>query len=469
MRFHPFALKILVTAMVVVGCGQIKDAGKDEQDEEEPAKLIPGDRLPISQNEDNPVGIGDAALRDSVNVDLATVKALALTSAGAGLSLQEKPGGSKSLSIEAVSASGATETVLFTDNPASSRILRLYQTPKHLVFEPSRTVRYAGIDCYIVVLTLATGKLQCVPNVRLATWSGSRAAMEWDTTGDLISFLGYPSNNANFTGYSQLFRINMTGAASTLTTLYAEEGHAESFAVNGSGDTLFIASPMPNRILRVEKVGGGFQPMGEGEFIRCMTSGPQSDADSFFYANGEAGKVIRLVKSNGTFAPEDYAAADSNDLNFWSGCGPSFKTPTKVFLAPSVGGRNQDGTVTAGNYLIEMVNETKTPRRIEMSGVTGVHEITAVETVGDVAYLQVRDNLGNGGLVKFDIPTTTFTVVVPFGIYVISDISASSGGAVGFVGKRLSDGAFVAGSVIDGGVKIVSETLGDTQQLIQLN
>jgi hypothetical protein len=330
-------------------------------------------------------------------------------------------------------------------------------------------------SCYLIVLEKTSGKLSCVPNIepqeRLSSYA-KRSMFQWDASGSLIVFDGQrierndrpweaPKTDS---GYPGVYMLDFRTPSLVLRTIFERNGYAERYAINGAGDILmqfYEHDGESGRKVRVVKPEGGFQPLGEGEYMACLTSGAPGDADSFYYIEGIAGanyRLVKIAKDAGEYKstvvfedPTIYGGGAPGVLGYFR-CSDTTIAPDGSMLFLGVGDRDPyDKSVIAIRYKAGDAAPTRmtVPALVKIvAGTSGTNKV----------YLLGENTTGSSMIISLSPSAWTFTTVVDKNLYQIASIKAL-GSQLFFQGEKQANGAFINGA-LDASDALTEATVG---------
>lgn len=476
--------KIAALVLLAAGCGlklPSKSANETENKPNEKAPMPetagpdrPSDSVAESEDPNQSRNSGGVIQK---SVDLNGIVGFALTEStgGSNLNLQdvtagpsgsnsdaEYPGGNAPQSkgeatsnIFGFDESGKSRPIIFSTGTA--RFQKIIPTPKAIFLLPGRDSYYgvqneSGAYCRFLVMTVVDGKLYCVTDFGIEY--DSRYEKEYlmaSQSGDLVTVEGWENG-----GWSKLFRMDFsTPGTMGITKIYDKEGYPEQWSANNDGD-VFVQYSERERKLRMLKANGAFDPLGPGEYVRCLHAGKGLNGNAFFYlySNGQSNIVRKVAKDNsGVFQQIDFKSA--NDLGFvFDGCESSLIEEDRHFYAMAQ--RDNDGSLGdptqawngSANVVELTTSSSPTAVKHAVSGLRYVRKILRAPGNSNKIILVGSNNLGSGVVIAYDTVAKTQVTLLRTGKFVISD-AYLSGSAVIFSGERQADSAVVSAKITD--------------------
>ncbi|HEY1586645.1 MAG TPA: hypothetical protein VGH63_13215, partial [Polyangia bacterium] len=93
------------------------------------------------------------------------------------------------------------------------------------------------------------------------------------------------------------------------------------------------------------------------------------------------------------------------------------------------------------------------PGLVDMFDIGTTHPVAGITNVSDAVasssaiFVEGTDSVGNGSIVRVDMPSMAATTILPAGAFSVTAISVSKTGELSFAGLRNADGARIIGNV----------------------
>ena len=425
-------------------------------------------------------GGGSATLKSNIGLDVAHIVGFAVGSGGPAASRRlgtsgawsDDADGGTSIStahLYAIDDQGnlTVTTVLTTDNGDGGTSMTtsmndvpsaIYDTPLYVLFTydnlyVSDATSMSQKSCH-VLMRKSDGALFCLTNgagmppIRIDQVTAN-------ASGDTI-VLG---------ARQTLVRVDVSGAAPQMTSLLDSSGTQglSAMTANAAGDILLgfdSTNPMaPSSGERVIKKNGGLQNVSATEALcQWRVSAASNDfyylLQSFPNQQNTQNVVQQTRQGDGSYVA---ANLTTTTAGVSGGCRVALASPTYAW-----GTLNMSGSSSA---LVDMFDPgTAHP-------IAGVATIANLAASGSSLFVQGNDSVGNGTIVRVDVPSLTPTTILPAGDFSLTAISLSQAGDLSFAGLRNSDGAQIIGNVPAGTTTftIVSATAPTVTTLQRIN
>jgi|GEM_PF-3113265 len=451
------ATTALATLIFAAACGLTKQPISEEADKAPAAN--PGEATSPSAMPEPGPGPGDSSNPGAQDagtlqsqVDLTGIIGFALTEATANTSLSLQGSGSNIFGFD---TAGQSRPLRFSSGMANFK--KIIPTPKAIFLIPGDYSQIAGATgqtCRFLVMTIADGRLYCVTEFGIQPENHqNKSLLQASRNGDLVTAEGWENG-----GWSKLYRMDFSVPGEMkVTKIYDKEGYPEQWGANYDGDVFVQYAANQGRLLRILKADGSFDPLGAGEYVRCLNPGKGSYGNDFFYlfSSGGTNQWLSIHKNAQNIYEQsvvkDIQSADNLGFIF-DGCEATLIEETKHYYAMTQ--RDNDGSLgdpsQAWNGAASIVELTPgaTPavRRLSVTGMRRVSRIIRVGASADRLIIVGENALGSGLVVGLNTVTGVNTILLGTGRFVITDAYAD-GAAVRFMGERQSDSAIVSSAI----------------------
>jgi hypothetical protein len=324
-----------------------------------------------------------------------------------------------------------------TTTSSSTMPTAVFDTPKYELFAFGAlqiTLNgdggFVDITCSGVIMRKSDGALFCYSGAAGASVAALAQARVLSDGGDQI-----------FLGDFSLVRIDMSGGAPAATSVL--DGGLDNFrgyVVNQDADALVsLNDSMGNKALRVVKKNGGLQNLlaDEAQLEWVAPSG-----HDFYY--------LQLTTTPGVEQVQlATRQADGSFVVTAQGTVPQVNPPASLALVTADNAYALSGPSTSPgpqNVITELVGATQGTTH----AVPGLMTLVDARGAGTSIFVQGTDAMGNGGIVRMDVPGFAATTILAPGDFSLSAISLSKTGDLTFAGLRNSDGKHVVGNVAAG-------------------
>ena len=466
MRCH---IAILTAAALLTNCGLKVGPNSTSDGDTKKNEVTKPEGLPPSPDLEDagpggPAGPGQTSVMQN-NVDLTGIVGFALTETSGGANLQtpqtsdtattapssgvvsERP----SSNIFGFDVSGQSRPIRFSSGSISFK--KIIPTPKALFFIPGDyfgVQNSTGQTCRFLVLTIQDGKLFCMTDFGIQIDSRyEKEYIQASKNGDLVTAEGWENG-----GWSKLFRMDFSvPGAISVTKIYDKEGYPEQWSMNQDGDVL-VQYEESGRKLRALKANGAFDPLGQGEYVRCLHAGKGAIGNSFFYLNSDGGtnRFVKIEKNaQGVFETMTFKSiAPADNLGFiFDGCESSLIEESRSFYAmaqrennSSLGDPSQAWNGSASIVELTMGTSPAIVRHL-VTGFRYVKRILRAPNSPNKLIIVGTNQLGSGLVVAYDTVLKIQVTLLSTGRFVIQD-SSVDGNGIRFTGERQSDSSAVS-------------------------
>jgi hypothetical protein len=421
---------------------------------------------------------GGVTLKQNLGLNMANVAGFVIAERGSvatrALSTDAADAGSGGPALYAVNNDGTMTIVTVTEGPdggtsQQSQMIQpvaVFNTLKYVflaywgIYLPSTSGQGQGTPCGLVALRKSDSALYCIPVPQLdsgsISWLGPSAAnlLQTDATGYIVWY-----------GFNGLFRMDLTDPKNpTLSEpLGSSMGFGGNQAVNADGDDLIASVGGAQVFTRVMLAGGGFYN-ASAQGSTCLMAGMQANPNDFYFAtNNSTGggcdqnPFVKLTKTSATtFTNTTLGSVVQSFVSNARTCGLGIaRTSNRLFMGNAAVCKtypnpNPDGGVTVNKpTFVELSGDALIEHTVEAFATVTL--ITGCETT---VFILGTDDLGNGGIVSYNVADSTFKTLLAPGAYALTKMDVSKTCEVTFYGQRAADGAYILGNIPAGSTQV---------------